>query len=83
MGKVGKAKAKAKDKPIEQQLKYVGPTDPKAAARQSAWTRLAFLLTLSLDICFAVVSASYSATKSSRFVMIHNGEIEDVDNLPR
>lgn len=55
MGK-SKTKTKAKEKPMEQQLKYVGPKNPVIAARQLLWVNLAFFTTLAVDVSFAFVS---------------------------
>ncbi|GJP71877.1 hypothetical protein CLOP_g2672 [Closterium sp. NIES-67] len=52
MGKLGKAKAKAKVS--EQPLKYVGTTDPIAAARHVKWARVAFFVAIGIDIAFTL-----------------------------
>ncbi|CAI7924646.1 unnamed protein product [Closterium sp. NIES-53] len=52
MGKLGKAKAKAKVS--EQPLKYVGTTDPIAAARHVKWARVAFFVAVGIDIAFTL-----------------------------
>ncbi|CAI5527639.1 unnamed protein product, partial [Closterium sp. Naga37s-1] len=47
-------KAKAKAKVSEQPLKYVGTTDPIAAARHVKWARVAFFVAVGIDIAFTL-----------------------------